>query len=130
MRIRITSAARQAILDHTEREHPHEVCGLLVGSGMGIEEAIPATNAAANTHVCFEVDPGTLLRVHREARESGRSVLGSYHSHPGGRATPSPTDLDNMTEPGKLWLIVAEGWINAYQSRNGGHTPMKLQVKE
>ena len=96
-----------------------EACGLLLGSVgaegcESIEEVRPCRNVAADPSRRFEIDPVALLAVHREARGGGRAILGCYHSHPSGRAEPSPRDAAAAEPNGWLWLIVAgeevRGW--------------------
>ncbi|HEY0300722.1 MAG TPA: Mov34/MPN/PAD-1 family protein, partial [Rhizomicrobium sp.] len=38
-------------------------------------------------------------------RAAGRDIVGCYHSHPDGRAAPSPRDRAGAAEAGFVWLI-------------------------
>jgi proteasome lid subunit RPN8/RPN11 len=42
----------------------------------------------------FEIDPKDLMRIDKAAGESGKMVLGFYHSHPDHPARPSETDRE------------------------------------
>ncbi len=55
----------------------------------------------------FEVDPGLLIRLHRELRGGETRVIGVYHSHPDHPAEPSAHDLERALEPGMVWLITS-----------------------
>lgn len=120
MTVAIASAALDAIRRHVDDGGAEEVCGLLLGAPGHVERAVAAPNGAADRRRRFEVDPATLLATHREARGTGIAVVGCYHSHPGGRAEPSPTDAASADQPGWLWLIVAGGEIGAFIVRAGG----------
>jgi len=86
---------------------PLEACGLLLGHGSRIEEAVPADNVAADPLRHFEIDPAALIAAHRAARAGGPDVVGYFHSHPNGLARPSATDGASAAHDGKIWAIVA-----------------------
>ena len=130
MKIDILSGAKADILAHAEREHPREVCGILVGQGLEIQRAVPAANVAADPYVCYVIDPAVQAEVQRELRGGEQVVLGYYHSHPGGRPTPSPADAEAMELPGALWLIAAGEEIKAFSSRNGGYVSVLIREVE
>ena len=94
-RIRACAAADQA-----------EICGLLFGDGSRITAATPAVNVATDPARHFEIDPATLIAAHRAARSGGPAIVGHYHSHPGGAATPSAVDAASAQPDGGWWLIV------------------------
>jgi proteasome lid subunit RPN8/RPN11 len=48
--------------------------------------------------VRYQIDPEDLLRLFREAAESGADVVGYYHSHPDHPARPSETDRRRAAE--------------------------------
>jgi len=121
MTVAIASIALDSIRRHVDDGGAEEVCGLLLGAPGRVERAVAARNVAADRHRRFEVDPATLLATHREARAAGTAVVGCYHSHPGGRAEPSPIDAAAAADqPGWLWLIAAGGEIGAFIVRAGG----------
>ncbi len=120
MSFAIFSTAAQQIVAHAAGEAPREACGLLLGQGERVEQAIPAANVADDPLTAFEIDPALLLRAHREARDGGLAILGWYHSHPNGRRDPSAEDAARAEEAGKLWLIVADGALHAYLATGGG----------
>ncbi len=85
--------------------HPHEACGILLGSGSRITRFVPAANIHPDPATHFEIDPQTLIDAHREAREGGPQVLGYFHSHPCGPARPSATDRAMAAGDGRIWAI-------------------------
>ena len=126
MKLGISSSARDAVLAHARAEHPREACGLLIGLSGQISRVVPADNVAARPKTGFEIDPATLLRVHREVRGAGEVVLGNYHSHPNGRAEPSRTDAARAVTDGQVWMIVADGALTAWTMTATGFVPVEL----
>ncbi len=124
MVIRIASAALDVMRGHVRETGAEEACGLLLGAvrdGRGaVARAVPAANVAEDRVRRFEVDPATLLKVHREAREGGDALVGCYHSHPGGKAMPSLRDAARADQPGWVWLILAGEEMGAFLVTRGG----------
>lgn len=81
-----------------EAAYPHECCGLLVGvetpDRREVVEIVPAPNAAPASDRArrYQLPPTLLLATERRASETGRLILGIYHSHPDHPARPSDTD--------------------------------------
>ena len=76
---------------------------------LSIAEALilhPARNSAPETDR-FEIDPEDHFAALKAARDSGRVLIGCYHSHPNGSSKPSPTDQAGAAEEDFLWLIAA-----------------------
>lgn len=113
----IALGARQLrqIARAAEAAYPEECCGLLVGTGgEGGERHWRVVRVEASANLAegdrrrrFEVDPGLLIRLHRELRGGETRVIGVYHSHPDHPAEPSAHDLELAMEPGLVWLIVS-----------------------
>lgn len=87
-----------------------EACGLLIGTQTdgewAVEQALPLRNVH-NASSYFEFDPEELLR---HDLEWGERIIGAYHSHPGGPARPSQTDIGNMRANDAapwVWLILS-----------------------
>jgi proteasome lid subunit RPN8/RPN11 len=89
---------------------PRECCGLIEGvreRERAIVTAVhPVRNLSADA-ARFELDPAAHLRLARAARAAGRRIVGCYHSHPDGAASPSPADAQGAGETDFLWLIAA-----------------------
>lgn len=81
---------------------------------------LPCANVAPRPADSFEIDPAALIAAHRAARTGGPAVIGHYHSHPRGTATPSARDAV-AAEPGSRWIIIAgddvRGWFAAAAGR-------------
>jgi proteasome lid subunit RPN8/RPN11 len=98
--------AIDSVVAHARRMAPSECCGLLVGSGSRILEAIPARNVAVSATTRFLVDPKDHIDGRRAARRRGLDVIGFYHSHPRSSAQPSAADRAEASYPDHLYLIV------------------------
>jgi proteasome lid subunit RPN8/RPN11 len=98
--------AHDDIVAHARDTSPAECCGLLLGAGDTIVDAVRARNIDAHPSR-FQIDPQDHINAMRTARHRGLDVLGFYHSHPRSAATPSPRDLAEASYPGHLYLIVS-----------------------
>ena len=91
-----------AIREHAEREGPRECCGILVGVGDDILEAVAAANVAADPLRRYEVSPADHFAQIKRCRATigphALRIIGVYHSHPHSAPVPSPTDLDQAFE--------------------------------
>ena len=101
-RVQLEREARAAL--------PRECCGLIEGRRGGSDPDIlvlhPCLNLARGEDE-FEIDPAEQFRLMRVLRGTHREILGCYHSHPNGRAEPSPRDAAAAGEDDFLWLIAA-----------------------
>lgn len=103
------------------RSSADEVCGLLVGEPGHVVAVVHCANVAADPATAFEIDPARLIAVHRAARAGGPSIVGCYHSHPGGEVAPSPRDAADAAPNGWLWLIVGGRETGVYRAVADGH---------
>ena len=102
----ITNGALGAIVDQARDASPRECCGLLIGSGNTIDEAVPARNIADGS-TRFLIDPADHIDARRAAGRRGLGIIGFYHSHPQSAAWPSPTDVAEAAYPDAVHLIVS-----------------------
>jgi desampylase len=96
------------IVAHALEARPAECCGVLIGAGSDILEAVRSPNRSAAPDR-YEIDPKVHIDARRAARLRGLSVLGFYHSHPHSSAEPSPVDIAEASYPDSLYLIVGLG---------------------
>jgi proteasome lid subunit RPN8/RPN11 len=123
----ISTALLDAIRAQARAAGARECCGLLLGgagsgtAGAEVTSILPAANVAELPEHRFEIDPTVLLGAHRSARAGGPAILGHYHSHPAGPATPSPVDAAMAEGRGEIWLIVGrDGSMGAWRAGAGG----------
>ena len=98
--IQFTPVQREQMAAHGERTYPHECCGILIGRREGaakrVEEVRPAGTARDDSpQNRYLIQPEEMLQAERDARRSGREILGFYHSHPDVPARPSQYDLEH-----------------------------------
>ena len=110
---------------------PREACGLLFGAPDRVTDWQAVENVAEEPERRFEIEPGALFAALRAERAGGPKIVGYWHSHPGGDATPSVTDAAMAQPDGKLWLIVTQDnatlWRAEDQARlHGRFTPVEL----
>jgi proteasome lid subunit RPN8/RPN11 len=89
--VRVCQSVLDAVAAHARETVPQECCGLLLGSATVIEHAYRARNVRQST-TRYLVAPEDHFAALRFARSLGIDVVGAYHSHPCGPATPSETD--------------------------------------
>lgn len=115
----LANVLRNEIHDFCAVQWPLEACGLLTApmdAPNKIGRVVFARNVAEDPLTTFEIDPQTLIDCHRSARNKGERVVGCFHSHPNGKALPSPTDRARADENGFLWLIIATNHNGAVDS--------------
>ncbi|THD36834.1 MAG: M67 family peptidase [Sphingomonas sp.] len=120
MRLEISREALEAIRAEADASPEVEVCGLLLGDGLRVEEVRACRNVADDPATAFEIDPQALIAAYKAARSGGRAIIGHYHSHPSGRAEPSVRDKASALGDGAVWIIVGRDSARAWQSNAAG----------
>jgi proteasome lid subunit RPN8/RPN11 len=110
--LRVTMAIYQQIRTHGEETYPHECCGALLGKywpdGWHVQQAVPAGNTRTDSaHNRYNIAPGELVKIEREARRLGMAIAGFYHSHPDHPAQWSPTDFAEAHWLGCSYVITS-----------------------
>lgn len=125
MRCEISRPLLDAILAAAAAER-HEICGLLFGSAGAITGWEQAANVHPDPSRRFEIDPAALFAAMRAERAGGPRLIGYVHSHPGGRAEPSPTDAEAAQPDDRLWMIVAGRHATLWRAAAEGFRPVEL----
>ncbi|HUD22824.1 MAG TPA: M67 family metallopeptidase [Acidobacteriaceae bacterium] len=99
-----------ALRAHGEETHPHECCGVLLGSSAPDGNHVRAIVRAGNTrtdraHDRYNIAPDELIRIQRQARKLGLDIVGFYHSHPDCPAQWSQTDFNEAHWIGCSYII-------------------------
>lgn len=122
MRVLLAQPLRTQIQQLARDAAPRECCGLLLGTCeadlLRVTSVHPARNLATQADR-FDIAPQDHFAAQRSARASGVAVIGCYHSHPGGVAQPSATDLAGASQDGFLWLIANGEDLNVFVYRDG-----------
>ena len=100
-------AVCDAIVAHARETAPAECCGLFLGGGEEIVEAVRARNVADDPATRFLIDPADHFAAIRTARERGLEVVGFYHSHPISPPEPSERDRAEFSYAGHLYALVS-----------------------
>lgn len=119
MDVEISSCVIDLIHREAARAAPMEGCGLLFGDG-AVRRASVTANVAADPARHFEIDPAALIAALRNERQGEERVMGYWHSHPSGDASPSATDAAMAAPDGRLWLIVGGGVLTAWRAGERG----------
>lgn len=132
-RISIGGETLDTLLEHARRDAPRECCGLLIGAGARIDEAVPVANLAPGT-TRYLIDPAGHFAALRRVRGTPRDVLGAYHSHPRSLAVPSPTDIAEALPGAFLYVIVSlavpvQPDIRAYRIVEGASVEIAIDVR-
>jgi proteasome lid subunit RPN8/RPN11 len=115
--LRLTAGIYEAIRAHGEETYPHECCGVLLGrSAVGVDDVfvntVESAVRAGNTRTDsprnrYNIAPQELVKIQRQARESGHDIVGFYHSHPDHPAQWSTTDFAEAHWLGCSYVITS-----------------------
>ncbi len=130
----ISKSDYQTLQVHAEVAYPNECCGVLLGKIIAGERHVHAIVHCQNIRTGdaskrYEIDPAELVRVQREARESGMEIVGFYHSHPDHPAQPSPSDLEDAHWIGYSYVIIRVEQGKAGETRSFLLSGMKEEDK-
>ena len=130
MALRVTRVVLDAIRREAATAAPRECCGILLGQRGTIEAARPAANVADDPVRQFEIEPEALIDCHRASRAGGPQVIGYYHSHPAGAATPSATDRAQAAHDGRVWAIAALDGVTFWRDGEGGFETLSYVIED
>jgi proteasome lid subunit RPN8/RPN11 len=126
----IAPAVVDAITAHARDDAPDECCGLLVGSGERIDEAVP-TRSLERSPTRYQIDPAAHIALIKRLRGSGRVIVGAYHSHPRSPAVPSASDIAEAYYPEFVYVIVSlagsEPDVRAWRIREGAVAEVRVR---
>jgi proteasome lid subunit RPN8/RPN11 len=96
MPLTLPSPIVDAIHAHGRETYPDECCGALIGRDGHVGETLALPNTTEEgPRRRFLVRPSDYRAAEARAAETGRQLLGFYHSHPDHPARPSQYDLDH-----------------------------------
>jgi proteasome lid subunit RPN8/RPN11 len=103
--VTIPGHCKQAMLHHALQDLPNECCGVLLGRGGKIERLVTMRSTEPSPDAYF-MDPEQQAALFTVMEQQGEALLGIYHSHPRGPATPSGADLQLAFHPGVVYIII------------------------
>ena len=139
--VRLSATAHATIRRLAEAAHPHEGCGVLIGSHEGdavlVQEATSARNLWTERLTDrFDMDPADIQAADHSARVRGLDTVGFWHSHPDHPARPSQFDSDRSWAD-YAYLIVntgadGSGDLNAFvrDDQAAGLQPIALELED
>ena len=134
MSLRLTAAARDAIVAHASGEYPKEACGVVAGA-QGTGTAVVRMRNVDASPISYTMDPQEQLQVMKRLRTERLEMLAIYHSHTATPAYPSPTDVRLATYPDVTYLLVslqdaAHPDVKGYRIVDGVIAPEELRIVE
>lgn len=105
--VALPTQIREAVIAHARFCQPEEACGLLASDADGrLRMAYCLTNTA-HSESAFLLDPTEHFRALSHAETQAWTLAGVFHSHVGGPAFPSPTDVARAPDPEWLYVVVS-----------------------
>jgi [CysO sulfur-carrier protein]-S-L-cysteine hydrolase len=92
------------IFNHVQRVLPEEACGLVAGKNSVGVEVIAVTNEV-HSPVRYRMAPQEQLEAFLWLENQELELLALYHSHPGGPAFPSATDIAEYAYPDSVMIV-------------------------
>ncbi|MDB4868537.1 MAG: family peptidase [Cohnella sp.] len=92
---------------------PNETCGILFGRHsehrVAAERFTVIRNASRHPTESFSFAPGDWTKAFYEAQNNQRTIVGYFHSHPGGSPLPSAKDTAGWLPWGTYWIVGLTG---------------------
>jgi proteasome lid subunit RPN8/RPN11 len=93
------------MIEHCVAALPNEGCGLLAVSDGVVMKVYPTANEDASP-TSYTIPPQEHFGALTDAEAHGWEIGGVFHSHPGGPAVMSATDLEKAIEPDWIYVVV------------------------
>ena len=103
--VKIPRQSMKIKINQALNELPHECCGLLLGKNGKITHTIPMKNSKPSPD-SYIMDPLQQIDVFTKMEKRGERLIGIYHSHPKGPATPSNADLKMAFHQDAIYVII------------------------
>lgn len=118
----ISQQLEKDLLSACQLRLPYETCGVLYGAELQNHVAVDGYSIIRNISACatsaFSFDPKEWIDIYYQAQKNQRNIVGFFHSHPQGSASPSIDDQAGSI-PWKTYCIISlienDQIIKAYQ---------------
>lgn len=128
--LRLSKEQLQKMIAHVDSHAPLESCGLLAGRDSKVEAVLEVTNQAQSP-LRYVMDPIEQLHAFEWIETNQMDLLATFHSHPTGPETVSPTDITQAAYA-VIHIILARVdsmWrARAFWIENGSFLEVPLQV--
>ncbi len=122
IKVLVICSGLRSFVEEAARSCDKEVAGFLIGSldarVARVEAVVVGCNVALNPGREFIVDARSTFEAIRVAESSRLSIIGVFHTHPGGAAGLSPRDRDGMEAWPVVWLVAGVDGLHAYTPCN------------
>lgn len=102
----IPSTIYREMISHCLAGYPNEACGILAGKD-GVVKNIYRMKNIENSPVSYMMEPLEQLRVMKQMRSEGLSMLAIFHSHPCASAYPSAKDVNLAFYDDVVYIIIS-----------------------
>ncbi|BCX80559.1 [CysO sulfur-carrier protein]-S-L-cysteine hydrolase [Methylomarinovum caldicuralii] len=119
------------LLHQAQSRPDYEVCGLIGARDGKPVNVYPVANVAADPGRHFEMDPAGQIRAMKTMRQRGETLFAIYHSHPHAPPFPSSEDLEAVSYPEALSLIISlntKGVLEIRGFRLEGRQPEEVEL--
>ena len=106
MEIRISNKLYRELCMLAEKAYPNECCAVLTGKPGEASETELLELPADCRRKSFQIEPMEFYRIEQELTDSGKDILGIFHSHPDAEAILSREDFRYMI-PGMKYIILS-----------------------
>ncbi len=118
--LKISDIHQKLILEHIQTHPTLEVCGLLGGIWQGktaiVHKVVPIENISPTPEIRYAMNPQQQIQTMLAFDKQGWQIVGIYHSHPNGTATPSPADIREAYYLDAVYVIgLPNGELKAWQ---------------
>ena len=136
--IRIPRRLINQILDLSQQSPSNEICGLLSSQNSNDSHepvnCYPVANASTEPNHHYLMDPGQQIDAFRKMRERGEELYAIYHSHPQSPAYPSTEDLEKISYPEVLHIIISMSTagtlqLKGFRVKTGSITAIDIAVE-
>ncbi len=119
-------------LFHSAKHFPDlEVCGLIGIKNGYCKTLYPIDNIDEHPSTNFQLDPKQQISAFSKMRENHETEFAIYHSHPTTPAYPSITDIELVTYPDAVYLIISINHlpnIRCYTIKNKSIQELSLKI--
>ncbi len=104
--IQIKKQDLEKILAHCKKQAPLEACGFLAGNEK-VSKKVYLIENELQSPTRFRMLPRQQLKALLDIETQELDLLAIFHSHPQGPPTPSMIDIQEISFPGPLQIIVS-----------------------
>jgi len=135
--IRIPRRLINQILEQSQQSPNKEICGLLSSRSSNNKRpanCYPVVNASTEPDRHYLMGAKQQIDTFRKMRENGEELYAIYHSHPHSPAYPSAEDLEKISYPEVLHIIISMSTagtlqLKGFRVKNGSIAAVDIAVE-